>query len=80
MEEKKEPADRREFFKTVGRGLVLGLTGAGVAYLAKTGRLDPTAICINEHGPCTRCTMLPSGCSLPKAVTYRKEHGHASGS
>lgn len=64
---------RRAFFKSVGRAMVLGLTGTGIAYMARNGQID---ICINEHVPCTRCTLLKSGCDLPKAVDYRKEQLH----
>lgn len=66
---------RREFFKTVGRSLILGLTGAGAAVMYKVGRIGT---CINEDSPCSRCIALPQGCSLPKAVTHRKQEGHGS--
>jgi hypothetical protein len=64
---------RRAFFKSVGRAMVLGLTGAGITYLARNGQID---ICINEHVPCTRCTLLTNGCELPKAVDYRRQQAH----
>lgn len=67
---------RREFFKTVGRSLVLGLTGTGVAAMAWRGRID-LAPCIDEQGPCARCPRITKGCELPKAQTHRKGGGHA---
>ncbi len=72
MTESGVPEGRREFFKTLGRGLVLGLTGAGAAYMAKNGRIE---VCLQQHSPCTTCVALPQGCGLPKAVTFRKEQG-----
>jgi len=63
--------DRREFFRSVGRHLVLGATGAGLAALYAAGVIDPKA-CINESGPCAVCIRLRKGCELPKAVAFRK--------
>jgi len=60
---------RRAFFKTVGRTLVLGATGAGLFAMVKNGRVE---ICINELSPCSKCLMLPQGCELPKAVDHRR--------
>jgi len=61
---------RREFFKSLGRNLILGLTGAGVAVMIRKGTIE---ICINEKAPCTQCSLLKGGCALPKAVSYRKQ-------
>jgi hypothetical protein len=69
----KEP--RREFFKSVGRNLILGLTGAGVAVMIRNGQI----VCINELAPCTHCSLLKNGCELPKAVSYRSGSGSGSG-
>ena len=70
------PEGRREFFKTVGRSLILGVTGAGVASMAWKGRID-LAPCIDEQGPCARCPRIKGGCELPKAQTHRRSVGHA---
>jgi hypothetical protein len=61
---------RREFFKSLGRNVILGLTGAGVAVMIREGTIE---ICINEKAPCTQCSLLKGGCALPKAVSYRKQ-------
>ena len=61
---------RRAFFRTVGRSLVLGLTGAGVAAMAQKGRIE---ICINELSPCNKCVVLKQGCELPKAMDHRRK-------
>jgi len=72
MNEVDEPReDRREFFRSVGRHLVLGATGAGLAAMYAAGLIDPKA-CINESGPCAMCIKLRKGCELPKAVAFRK--------
>lgn len=64
-----ETEDRRAFFKTVGRTLVLGITGAGVAAMIKEGKIE---VCINELSPCSKCVVLAKGCELPKAVEHRR--------
>jgi hypothetical protein len=64
------PEDRRTFFKTVGRNLVLGITGGGIAYLIRQGRIS---VCINEASPCSSCVALKQGCELPKAEAHRKQ-------
>jgi hypothetical protein len=71
-----EPAqeDRRAFFKTVGRTLVLGLTGAGVAAMVRKGTIDT---CINELSPCSKCVVLNQGCELPKAMDHRRMESDA---
>jgi hypothetical protein len=61
--------DRRAFFKTLGRSLVLGLTGAGVAAMVQKGRIST---CINELSPCSQCVVLKQGCELPKAMEHRR--------
>jgi hypothetical protein len=66
---------RREFFKTVGRSLVLGLTGAGVATMVYRGRIDLSE-CIDEKGPCARCPRISGGCQLPKAQAHRRIGTH----
>ena len=73
MESEKQKEDRRAFFKTLGRGLVLGVTGAGVAAMIRSGRINT---CIQELSPCTTCVVLKQGCELPKAASYRKEQGN----
>ena len=65
---------RRAFFRTLGRGLVLGATGAGVAAMVRNGRLDLTK-CIDEHGPCKTCIAV-NGCALPKAEDFKRNHPH----
>ena len=72
MSDEKKPLgteDRREFFKTLGRTLVLGVTGAGVAVMIQKGRIDT---CINELSPCSQCAVLNQGCELPKAMEHRR--------
>jgi len=66
--------DRREFFKTLGRTLVLGFTGAGVAAMIQQGRID---VCINELSPCAKCVVLQKGCEAPKAVEHRRMESDA---
>ena len=68
------PGDRRTFFKTIGRTLVIGLTGGTVAYMVKSGRIST---CINELSPCSSCIVLKQGCELPKAVDHRKQESNA---
>ena len=65
---------RRAFFKTVGRTLVLGLTGAGVAAMIHEGKIE---VCINELSPCSKCIVLAKGCELPKAEEHRRTTSHA---
>jgi len=60
---------RRAFFKTVGRTLVLGVTGAGVASMIQKGQIDS---CINVLSPCRTCVVLKQGCELPKAMEHRR--------
>jgi len=62
--------DRRAFFRTVGRSLILGLTGAGVAAMVQKGRIE---VCINELSPCSKCVVLKQGCELPKAMDHRRK-------
>ena len=69
-----ETEDRRSFFKTVGRTLVLGITGAGVAAMIREGKIE---VCINELSPCSKCVVLAKGCDLPKAVEHRRTESHA---
>jgi hypothetical protein len=66
--------DRRAFFKTLGRTLVLGITGAGVAAMVHKGRID---VCINELSPCGKCVVLNQGCELPKAMEHRRSEADA---
>jgi hypothetical protein len=66
--------DRREFFKTVGRTLVLGLTGAGVAAMIHKGKIE---VCVNELSPCGKCVVLHQGCEAPKAQEHRRNEGDA---
>ena len=61
--------DRRAFFKTIGRTLVLGITGAGVAAMVQKGTIE---VCINELSPCNQCVALKQGCELPKAMDHRR--------
>jgi hypothetical protein len=62
--------DRRTFFKTLGRNLVLGVTGGGIALMIRHGRIST---CINEVSPCNSCVALKRGCELPKAEAHRKQ-------
>jgi hypothetical protein len=64
------PEDRRTFFKTLGRNLALGVTGGGIAWMIKNGRINT---CINELSPCSSCVALKQGCDLPKAEAHRKQ-------
>ena len=66
--------DRRAFFKTLGRTLILGITGAGVAAMVQKGRID---VCINELSPCSKCVVLKQGCDLPKAMDHRRMQSDA---
>lgn len=75
MTQQEGSEDRREFFKTIGRTLVLGLTGAGVAAMVQKGRVE---ICINELSPCSKCVVLKQGCELPKAVEHRRMESHGT--
>ena len=69
--------DRRAFFKTIGRTLVLGLTGAGIAGMVQKGKID---VCINELSPCSKCVVLSQGCELPKAMEHRRMESDAKSS
>ncbi len=62
--------DRRSFFKTVGRNLVLGVTGGGIALMFRNGQIST---CINQLSPCNSCVALKQGCELPKAEAHRKQ-------
>ena len=74
-EDTKTPSEgRRDFFRTLGRGLVLGVTGVGVTAMVRSGRLNVTK-CIDEHGPCRTCVAV-TGCSLPKAEDFKRSHPH----
>jgi hypothetical protein len=64
------PEDRRAFFRTLGRNLVLGVTGGGIAAMIQYGRINT---CINEASPCSSCVALKQGCELPKAEAHRKQ-------
>lgn len=80
MSEEMQPEgteDRRAFIKTIGRTLVLGLTGAGVTVMIQKGRIDP---CINQLSPCSQCVVLKQGCDLPKAVEHRRKESHGTAS
>ena len=68
------PEGRRDFFRTLGRGLVLGVTGVGVTAMIRNGSLNVTE-CIDEHGPCKRCVLV-TGCELPKAEEFKKGQPH----
>lgn len=75
MNESRGSSDgRRDFFRSLGRGLALGATGVGLAAMLRTGRLDPTR-CLDEHGPCKKCVAV-NGCELPKAEAFRKDQPH----
>jgi hypothetical protein len=75
MNEPEAAEGRRSFFRSLGRGVILGAVGAGAAWMATSGRLDLEK-CVNEQSPCNRCLQLPAGCELPKAVTFRKGKSH----
>jgi hypothetical protein len=62
--------DRRTFFKTIGRNLVLGVTGGGIALMIRQGRIST---CLQETSPCNTCVALKRGCELPKAEAHRKQ-------
>ena len=67
------PEDRRAFFRTMGRNLVLGITGGGIALMIKHGSIST---CINVASPCSSCVALKQGCELPKAEDHRKQESH----
>jgi hypothetical protein len=67
------PEDRRAFFRTMGRNLVIGLAGGGIAVMIKNGQINT---CINEASPCNSCVALKQGCELPKAEAHRKQDAH----
>jgi len=73
MAQESDPEGRRAFFKTVGRTLILGATGAGIAAMVQKGRIDT---CINELSPCRTCVALKQGCELPKAMDHRRRESH----
>lgn len=72
MDERAE--GRRDFFRTLGRGLALGGGGLGLAAMIRSGRLDVTK-CIDEHGPCKKCVLV-EGCALPKAEDFKRSQPH----
>jgi hypothetical protein len=65
---------RRDFLRTLGRGLALGGGGLGLVAMVRSGRLDVTK-CIDEHGPCKKCVLV-EGCSLPKAEDFKRSQPH----
>ena len=69
MTQESDQEGRRAFFKTVGRTLVLGVTGAGIVSMVQKGRIDT---CINVQSPCRTCVALNQGCELPKAMDHRR--------
>lgn len=69
MTQESDQEGRRAFFKTVGRTLVLGVTGAGIVTMVQKGRIES---CINVLSPCRTCVVLNQGCELPKAMDHRK--------
>jgi hypothetical protein len=70
MDKEGIPEDRRAFFKTMARNLVLGITGGGIALMIKHGQIST---CINVASPCSSCVALKQGCELPKAEAHRKQ-------
>ena len=69
MTQESDQEGRRAFFKTIGRTLVLGVTGAGIVTMVQKGRIDT---CINVLSPCRVCVALKQGCELPKAMDHRR--------
>jgi hypothetical protein len=70
MSQQESLEGRRAFFKTLGRNLVLGVTGGGIALMIRNGQIST---CINELSPCNSCVALKQGCELPKAEAHRKQ-------
>jgi hypothetical protein len=73
MTQESDPEGRRAFFKTVGRTLILGATGAGIVSMVRKGRIDT---CINELSPCRTCVAFKQGCELPKAMDHRRRESN----
>jgi hypothetical protein len=73
MSQESDPEGRRAFFKTLGRTLVLGVTGAGIVTMVQKGRIET---CINVMSPCRTCVALNQGCELPKAMDHRRMESH----
>ncbi len=73
MADKESGEGRREFLRTAGRCLVLGLAGAGTAVLLTKRRIDPTSRSCTGAGACGPC---PSRGRCPK-VPRKDAHGGA---
>jgi len=70
MSQEESLEGRRAFFKALGRNLILGVTGGGIALMIRHGQIST---CINEVSPCSSCVVLKQGCELPKAEAHRKQ-------
>jgi hypothetical protein len=76
--ESREPLKRREFLRTLGRGLLLAgigalalrLLGPGIFRRRGGGRTLRGQTCINL-GVCRGCSAF-SGCGLPQALSARQ--------
>lgn len=60
---------RRDFLKTLGRGVLLGGSALVISKLIKDDRVSFTN-CINSS-ICKSCSIIRS-CELPQALSYRK--------
>lgn len=65
--------NRRQFLRTVGRGLLLGGLGALAAVLGRRS-LDEGAIACTGQGQCAGCGELTL-CGLPLARDHRAARG-----
>ncbi len=79
MSSSPEPAgnrvDRREFFRSIGRGAAIAALAAAAAWLAsKTRSGTPANQSCSNRGVCGSCGQLAS-CGLPRALSAK----HASG-
>ncbi len=74
MSEARPEKSRREFFRSVGRYLTLGLIGAGGGTLAGRALDKDSQRCVNRS-VCCNCAAL-KGCRLPAALSA-KQSGRA---
>lgn len=61
--------NRRDFLKSIGRGLLLGGSALVISKLVKDDKISFTN-CIN-NSICKNCSIVRS-CELPQALSYRK--------
>lgn len=65
--------DRRNFFRSGGRVLILGGLAAGATFLAVNGQIKDTGTC-GVASQCNGCSKL-SACKEDQAVEFQEKTG-----